>query len=111
MLLFISRISCLFFLISCLLLAACSSGPSKSDADVAINAMIVNSYHGLLPLFKENNDSAPMPLHAKISDLKCSKIGDDTFDCAVLFILKGETNQGRFRFTKLAGQWKCEAIK
>lgn len=111
MLLFKSRISCLFFLISCLLLAACSSGPSKSDADVAINAMLVDFSRGLGALFGENDDSAAMPLHAKVSDLKCSKIGDDTFDCAVLFILKGETNQDRFRFTKLAGQWKCEAIK
>lgn len=105
------RIVCVFFILLCLSISACSTGPSKSEAGVAIDAMLSDFARGFGSLFGQKDISNDKIPHTKVSDLKCSKVGDDMFNCTVLFILDGQSSQNRFRFTKLDGKWQCEAIK
>ncbi|WP_156955868.1 hypothetical protein [Solidesulfovibrio alcoholivorans] len=98
-------------LLFCLLLTACSSGPSKLEAGAAIDVMNKSMAKELGAMFGADEVELDKIPHVKVSDMKCSKIGDDTYDCTVLAILDGETSQERLRFTKLDEKWRATRIK
>jgi hypothetical protein len=70
-------------------LAACGSGPSDDDIGQAIAAAMEQAGGG-------KTEKAP------IKDSKCSKSGDDAWECD--FLLENAARHGRF--SKLGGGWK-----
>jgi len=81
------------------LLAACGSSPSKSDAEDALNELAAQ----MGQLFGNKN----LP-KIKVKDLTCQEVNEKTFDCEVLLtspILGDKAIVERHRFTRLDGKW------
>lgn len=82
-------------------LAACNAGPSKSDAEAALGDLVTN-VSALL------GSRTMEPIKVNVSDLKCTKAGDDIYNCTVLLNMNGQEAQDNYRFTKLGGKWRAE---
>jgi hypothetical protein len=83
------------------LLAGCgNSGPSKSEAEKALDNLVAQ----FTGAFGNNNANAA---HVKLTDLKCSETGDDTYSCQVLVNIGGTDVQDKYTFTKLGGTWRA----
>src|ERR1700722_11466692 len=78
------------------LLAGCGhSGPSKSEAEKALDDLVEQ--------FVGNTNHA----HVKLTDFKCSETGDDTYSSQVLVNISGTDVQDKYTFTKLGGTWRA----
>ena len=77
----------------CMLLTACGSGPSKADAEQAIDAMVKELATSLGAMLGNNNVNADAIPHVTVKDLKCTEAGKDTYDCAVLAVQDGQETQ------------------
>ncbi len=88
-----------------LLLIACGgSGPSKSDAEVALGELVSQFAQFL------GSQGQPAP-QVKVADIKCEKKGNDIFDCQVLLDMQGQQVQDRYQFTELDGKWRAKHLQ
>jgi len=87
-----------------LLLIACGgSGPSKSDAEEALDDLVSQ-----LAQFLGGKEQATQKV--KVADIKCEKKGEDIFDCQVLLDMQGQQVPDRYQFTKLDGKWRAKHL-
>lgn len=92
-----------------LLLAACgASGPSRSDAEAALEDYVSELSKGMGQWFGTKQPANKIKV--KVMDLKCGTAGG-AFDCQVLYELQGQQVNDRFQFTNLGGKWRATPKK
>jgi hypothetical protein len=97
----ISRVGFIYpsFLLLMLVIGCGSSGPSKTEAEIAINDLSAQFSN----IFGDGH--AP---HAVVTNLECSYHAIDVFDCSVLMNKNNKDTRDNYRFSKIGMKWVAE---